>query len=71
MESNNFVYTFGLSAKQMTALQKWKVSLPPLESQATAGGAFTFKFTPTGLGTHVIVERVDGLSINLDDYSNW
>jgi len=60
---------FELSPEQMEKFNEWiknKV-VPP----TTLGGAYTFCFTPTGLGDIVEVRCVDGTKIDLTDYDNF
>ncbi len=72
MSKNKQVVTFGLSAKQYKAFSDWKNSLPPLDVIPAAGGAYCFKFVPTGLATHVEIERIDGKKISIkEDYDSF
>ena len=61
---------FELTDEQLAKYDEWKRDLPPLEP-ATIGGAYSFLFTPTGLGCEVVVIRVDGHKIDLTDRSKW
>ncbi len=65
---------FRFSEDQYIKLQKWKNGLqPPRDANCGAiGGRFTYLFTPTNLGTIIIV--LDNLSqdtIDITDYDNW
>lgn len=35
------------------------------------GGQFTFCFSPTTIGTQVIVKHASGVQIDLTDYDKW
>jgi len=61
--------SFELTEEQEKALTEWKATQE--FSSATIGGAYTYKFTPTGLGTIVVVKCVNGNKIDLTDYDNW
>ena len=56
--------TFEINEEQHKKLRKWKNSLPKSGS-ATIGGAYTYEFTPTGIGTFIKVRRFDGHEIDL------
>lgn len=62
--------SFEIGSDQFKKLMEWKESLPELKDTATTGGAYTYTFTPTGLGLLIEVKRVDGHKIDLTD-SNW
>lgn len=62
---------FELTQEQTKQLNKWKKSLPKSPYVGTIGGAYTYKFIPTGLGLIVTVERIDGYSIDLTNINNW
>ena len=59
--------TFTISPEQMEKFNEWHKSktLP----QTAIGGAYTFCFTPTGLGDFVEVRCSDGTSLMLTDYN--
>jgi hypothetical protein len=62
--------TFELTEEELKQIKDWKDSLTPIKS-ATIGGAYTYSFTPNGLGTVVKVTRIDGKALTLDDSDNW
>lgn len=64
---------FELSGKELEEFYKWKESLPKLPDNYTgaAGGNYSFKFTPTGLGTIIEVSRADGHSKDITDTDSW
>jgi hypothetical protein len=61
--------SFELTEEQEKTLNEWKSTqeFPP----ATIGGAYTYEFTPTGLGTIIVVKCVNKNTIDLTDYDNW
>jgi hypothetical protein len=61
---------FSLSEQQQKKLQAWKKKLKPIETGAI-GGEYTYHFTPTGVGTVVIVSRKPGEAIDLTDSDLW
>lgn len=61
--------TFTLTKEQEAKLAEWK-DMQEYPS-ATIGGAFTFSFTPTGIGTTIIVKCVNKNTLDLTDYDNW
>ena len=58
--------TFTLSTEQIEKFREWKKDkvLP----QATIGGAYTFCFTPTGIGDFITVTCIDGTKLDLTEY---
>ena len=65
---------FSLDEKQLHDLNEWKDTLEKHDPGAI-GGAFTYVFTPTSLGTIAKVYYFMGtdleLSIDLTDYESW
>ena len=61
--------SFELTEEQEVKLAEWKAKQE--YASATIGGAYTYKFTNTGLGTVIVVECVNGNKIDLTDYDNW
>lgn len=59
---------FKLSAEQMQQYNEWRKEKKKTLPQATIGGAYTFCFTPTGLGDFVEVTCVDGTKLDLTEY---
>lgn len=57
---------FEIDEKDYRVITVWmkehKCSVP----KTTIGGRFTFKFTPTGVGTYLIVECVCGECFDID-----
>jgi hypothetical protein len=43
----------------------------PIKDTGAIGGRFTYEFTPTGLGTCVVVTCVCGAELNITDYRDW
>lgn len=62
---------FELTKEQEKKLDEWKNSLPEILDFATIGGAYTYQFTPTGLGVGLTVKREDGHEIDLTEYEKW
>lgn len=66
--------TFTLSAEQVEKYDKWRVKKNKKKGEAyvgAIGGAYTFCFTPTGIGTIDCVKCTDGEEIELTDFKNW
>jgi hypothetical protein len=61
---------FELDEEQVKKYNAWRKKLKKLHP-STIGGGETFCFTPTGLGTVVVVKRTDGKEINLTDFDKW
>lgn len=64
---------FELTDKQVKKIEKWKKKLPEIPNDACGaiGGAYTYSFTPTGLGNIEIITRFDGHKLNVTDFDNW
>lgn len=62
--------TFEIEEEQEEKLNEWMKSLPKAKN-STIGGAYTYEFTPTGIGLSLIVRRVDGHEIDLTEYDKW
>ena len=65
--------TFDLTPEQLARYVKWREDLAargPAPYVGAVGGAYTFKFTPTGIGVLLRVVRVDGEEIDLTDYDS-
>jgi hypothetical protein len=64
--------TFIIDAEEDARFNKWvKKSKIKHEDAGAAGGAYTWCFTPTGLGTLVVVEDIKGNKIILRGTENW
>lgn len=63
------MFTFTLGEEETKKFLEWKETLPKREAGAI-GGAFTFFFTPTGLGTITKVKYFDDYELDLTD-DNW
>lgn len=66
--------TFTLSSKQVEMYEKWlkKKNKKTGEVYVGAiGGAYTFAFTPTGIGMIEEVICSDGTKLDLTDISTW
>lgn len=61
---------FEITDEEEKKVKDWIESLPPLPT-ATIGGAYSYEFTPTGLGTTILVKRVDGHELDLTADANW
>jgi len=70
--TNKMRYQFELSESQLERYDRWKESLPKLDSGhfGAAGGGYWFKFIPTGIGTIVKVGRDDCPENDLD-LTDW
>lgn len=66
--------TFTLTAEQMKKFDTWRIEKNEKKGQVNVGaigGAYTFCFTPTGLGTIEVVKCADGTKIDLTDSDSW
>jgi hypothetical protein len=71
MGDNEYTETrFTLSPEQMEKFEKWRKEKGEVYVGAI-GGAYTFCFTPTGLGTIEVVKCADGTELDLTDYDNF
>ncbi len=61
---------FSLTEKQMKKFEKWRKAKGVVYVGAI-GGAYTFCFTPTGIGMVEIVKCDDGTELDLTDFDNW
>jgi hypothetical protein len=62
---------FQLSDEERAKIQKWVDELPPGPTGAT-GGRLTYLFTPTTIGTVVVVrDNWSKLEIDVTDYESW
>jgi len=65
--------TFTLSAEQVEKYDKWRIKKNKKKGEAyvgAIGGAYTFCFTPTGLGVIEEVKCSDGEELDLTDINN-
>lgn len=62
---------FKLSTEQIEKFEAWKETLKEIPHASSIGGDFTFKFTPTGVGMLVEVERYDGEKLDLTEYEHF
>jgi hypothetical protein len=64
---------YDFTKKQIQKLSEWKRvnNLDFADGGTVEGGAFTYCFTPTSLGTLVIVKHVFGKEIDLTDFNEF
>lgn len=63
---------FLLEEKQKQEIAEWKKNHPCTVTVVGAiGGKYTYKFTPTGLGTVAVVACHCGAEINITDFNEW
>ena len=62
--------TFTLSANQYKKYDEWRKEKSEVYVGAI-GGAYSFCFTPTGLGDMVVVKCADGTELDLTEYEYW
>ena len=67
--------TFVLSAEQHKKYDEWRKEKNKKNGEAyvgaivgAIGGAYSFCFTPTGIGTMVVVKCADGTELDLTEY---
>jgi len=66
--------TFTLSIEQHKQYDEWRKEKNKKEGEVyvgAIGGAYSFCFTPTGLGTMVVVKCADGTELDLTEYEYW
>ena len=66
--------TFVLSAEQHKKYDEWRKEKNKTKGEVyvgAIGGAYTFCFTPTGLGDIVEVKCADGTKLDLTDSDLW
>lgn len=66
--------TFTLTAEQVEKFEKWRKKKNKKDGEVyvgAIGGAYTFCFTPTGLGTIEKVTCADGTELDLTDFDTW
>lgn len=62
---------FKLTPEQVEKYDAWRIKINKKKPCTTAiGGAYTFCFNPTGLGTVITVKHVSGAELDLTD-DNW
>lgn len=61
---------FTLSANQNKKYDVWRKEKGEVYVGAI-GGAYSFCFTPTGLGYMVVVKCADGTELDLTEYEYW
>ncbi len=60
---------FRLDARQTRELSAWKKKIKDLHGEY---GAFTYSFTPTGIGDNVVVKSLlTGLELDLSHVERW
>lgn len=59
---------FKLTKEQKKKFKEWEKTLKQIDHTSCMGGDYTFKFTPTSMGTLVEVERYDGEKLDLTEY---
>lgn len=57
---------FELTEGQVQKFNQWRATKPEIYVGAI-GGAYTFEFTPTGIGMVVTVKCADGTELDLTD----
>ncbi len=64
---------FELTQEQKDMVSVWcKERYAKQQSTTTAGGRYTYCFTPTGIGTIAILQDcITKKEIDLTDYDNW
>ena len=68
------VLTFEITEKQHKKYQKWRRDKVKKDGElyvGAVGGAYTFCFTPTGIGEIVEVTASDGDKLDLTDFDTW
>ena len=61
---------FHLKPHQIQLYREWSKKFQGIYS-GVSGGAFTFSFTPTGLGLIIKVTHFQGEVLDLTEYDDW
>ena len=62
------MYDFAMDEKQRQKFEEWRQSKKK-EGMVAIGGRFSFVFTPTGIGTFIVVRCADdNTELDLTDY---
>lgn len=73
-EKQKIVLTFEITEKQHKKYLKWRKDKVKKGGElyvGAAGGAYTFCFTPTGIGEIIEVTASDGDRLDLTDFDTW
>jgi hypothetical protein len=73
-EKEKVELTFEITEKQYKKYQKWRKAKKKKDGElyvGAFGGAYSFCFTPTGVGEIVTVKASDGDELDLTDYKTW
>ena len=62
---------FELTEDQTKKFDDWRKAKPEEVYVGAVGGAYTFCFTPTGIGLIVDVKCADGTELDLTEYDNF
>jgi len=68
--SDTNAYTFSLTPQQIVKFEAWAKQFDSIPA-GCCGGAFTFSFVPTSIGTVLRVKHFQGQEINLTEYDEW
>jgi hypothetical protein len=73
-EKEKIELTFEITEKQYKKYQKWRKAKKKKDGElyvGAIGGAYSFCFTPTGIGEIVEVTASDGDKLDLTDFDTW
>jgi len=59
---------FTLSKEQLEKYERWREAKPKEVYVGAVGGAYSFVFTPTGIGVIVVVKCADGTELDLTEW---
>lgn len=63
---------FELTPEQVKKFKEWKKPKGDMiDKVGCAGGAYIFKFIPTGIGTIIEVECIDGDKLDLTEWDDF
>ena len=65
--------TFTLDPDEIEKFDKWraKKNAKIRKKGELPNNIYTYCFTPTGIGTGVVIKCSDGTELDVTDYSNW
>lgn len=73
-EPDKITLVYEITEKQFKKYEKWRRAKKKKDGElyvGAIGGAYTFCFTPTGVGLIVTVKAADGDTLDLTDFDTW
>lgn len=73
-EPDKIAVNYEITEKQYKKYERWRKAKKKKDGElyvGAIGGAYTFCFTPTGIGIIVTVKTSDGDELDLTDFDTW